>query len=183
MADERLYTIPLRREFLKVARYKRAKKAVKAVRDFIQKHMKVEEVKIGINLNELLWSKGIKNPPTRVKIKTKKEEGYALVELAEFPFQTKIIKEEKKNIAEKILGKKEVKSEEVAKEEAKKEAQKELKKELEKEEIKQQKKEHEGHHKMPGEPERAMAKEEIAKEKMSKVIRQTGKKESHEAKP
>ena len=38
---EREYIVPLRREWLKVPTYKRANKAVKALKQFIAKHMKV----------------------------------------------------------------------------------------------------------------------------------------------
>ena len=54
-ALERTYTIPLRREFQKAPKYKRAKKAVTAVREFMQKHMKTENVLIGPKLNIKLW--------------------------------------------------------------------------------------------------------------------------------
>jgi len=178
MAEERTYTIPLRKEFLKAPPHKRAKKAVKAVREFIQRHMKVEEVKLGMHLNELLWARGIKNPPTRIKIKTKKEEEYALVELVEFPFQVKKVPQETKvGLKEKILGKK--KDE---KAEEKKEQQKELNKELAKEEVAEQKKEHEGHHKVPGEPSPQQSKQEGAKSKQSKIVPQSGKKDGHDGK-
>ena len=65
---ERTYTIPLRREILKVPRYKRAKKAVTAVKQFLSKHMKSEDVRIGSQLNEELWKHGIKNPPTKIRV-------------------------------------------------------------------------------------------------------------------
>ena len=52
MADlERTYTIPLRREWLRVPRYKRAKRAIHAVQNF-QKTYKaeLENVKLGNQL-------------------------------------------------------------------------------------------------------------------------------------
>ena len=41
---ERTYIIPLRREWLKVPEYKRTNKAVKAIRQFIVRHMKIYEI-------------------------------------------------------------------------------------------------------------------------------------------
>src|SRR3989338_2570152 len=75
---ERIYTIPLRREFLKVPQYRRAGRAAKAVKQFIAKHMKVPErdvdkVKMDIYLNNELWFRGKANPPSRIKVKEKKE--------------------------------------------------------------------------------------------------------------
>ncbi|MBS3155301.1 60S ribosomal protein L31 [Candidatus Woesearchaeota archaeon] len=75
MADEnkeRIYVIPLRRAFLNAPIYKRTKRAVSEIRIFITRHMKVDEVRIGSKLNELLWKKGNENPPAKVKVKTRK---------------------------------------------------------------------------------------------------------------
>ncbi|MDO8556316.1 MAG: 50S ribosomal protein L31e [Nanoarchaeota archaeon] len=65
---ERIYTIPLRKEFQKAPSYKRTKKAVSAVREFLQKHMKNQEVRIGRYLNMELTARGRKNPPHKVKV-------------------------------------------------------------------------------------------------------------------
>jgi len=70
---ERLYTIPLRKEFSKAPNYKRTSRAIKAIRQFIQKHMKCENVKIGKYLNLEMWKHGRKNPPPRIKVKAVKE--------------------------------------------------------------------------------------------------------------
>ena len=44
---ERVYNVPLRKEFLKAPRYKRAKKAVTALKQFLVRHMKSDKIKIG----------------------------------------------------------------------------------------------------------------------------------------
>ncbi len=94
---ERTYIIPLRREWLKSVKYKRAKKAVRAIREFLMRHMKVEEmenIKIGKYLNLILWSHGIKNPPSRVKVNVKKDDkGIVWAEMVGAPVEKK--KEEK----------------------------------------------------------------------------------------
>ncbi|MCX6707955.1 MAG: 50S ribosomal protein L31e [Candidatus Woesearchaeota archaeon] len=74
MVLERTYIIPLRREWLKVPRYKRAKKASTAVREFLAKHMKLDNVKIGNGLNMELWKHGMKNPPHKIKVSVIKED-------------------------------------------------------------------------------------------------------------
>lgn len=85
---ERVYNIPLRKEWLKVPKYKRAKKAVAAVREFLQKHMKSENVKLGPELNKLVWIHGIKNPPHHVKVTVvKNDDGRVDAEL--FGYKTK----------------------------------------------------------------------------------------------
>lgn len=71
---ERTYVVPLRREWLKVPKYRRAKKAVTALRQFVAKHMKSDIVKISSQLNVSVWSRGIRNPPHKIKIKASKDD-------------------------------------------------------------------------------------------------------------
>jgi len=71
MPEERIYTIPLIRA-KSTPRTKRAKRAVKEVRDFLAKHMKSEEVMIDSSLNEKLWSRGRAHIPSRVRVKAVK---------------------------------------------------------------------------------------------------------------
>jgi len=110
--EEREYNVPLRREWLKAPKYKRAKKAVSALRAFIIKHMKADSVHIGPFLNEDIWKHGMRNPPHLVKVKTKKnDEGVAVVELLgkALPDLAKKEEEEKskiKSVLEKIAGEK-----------------------------------------------------------------------------
>jgi len=88
MALERTYNIPLRREWLKAPKYRRAKRAVRAVEDFLQKHMKSDTVKIGQYLNEAIWARGIKSPPHHVEVKvTKDDKGVVMAELVGAPVQ------------------------------------------------------------------------------------------------
>jgi len=137
---ERVYNVPLRREYMKVVSWRRAKKAVKALRQFIAKHMKSDNIILGRHVNKELWKHGIKNPPHHVKISAKKDDkGKVVVELAELPAKAKreIEKQEKSKKGKEKAGKKVVEAEF---EEAKKEKE-EKAKEIEKEEIKELKKE------------------------------------------
>ena len=65
---KREYIIPLRRGFANTPRYKRTNKAVRVLKEFIKKHMKSEEIRLGKKLNEFLWKDGIKNPPAKVNV-------------------------------------------------------------------------------------------------------------------
>ena len=63
---EREYMVPLRKEWLKVPKYKRANKATKALKQFIAQHMKVydrdlREVKVEVLLNNEIRFRGMKN--------------------------------------------------------------------------------------------------------------------------
>lgn len=109
---ERVYNVPLRKEFLKVPKYKRSKKAVTAIKNFLTRHMKSENIKIGKELNRKIWEKGIKNPPHHVKINAVKEDDVVYADL--FGFDAEPKKEETK--AEKTGQKKEVRKFEEKKE-------------------------------------------------------------------
>ncbi len=89
---ERTYTIPLRKEWLKAVKYQRAKKAVRAIREFLARHMKVEmeNVKLGKYLNLVLWSHGIKSPPSKVRVNVVKDDkGVVMAELVGAPVEKK----------------------------------------------------------------------------------------------
>ncbi|MBW2971015.1 60S ribosomal protein L31 [Candidatus Woesearchaeota archaeon] len=110
MALERTYNVPLRKEFQKVPRYRRSKRAVDALRKFMMQHMKSEDIKIGKHLNEHIWKHGIKNPPHHVKVNAvKDDEGVVRVELFGFKYEdaTKVVEEKSAidKVRERLGGK------------------------------------------------------------------------------
>ena len=104
---EKEFIIPLRRKFGKTARYKRASKAIKAIKEFLLRHMKIydkdlKKIKLDKYLNEFIWARGIKNPPSRVRVKVISDGNFIKAELAELTEKLKFKKEklerrEKKN--------------------------------------------------------------------------------------
>ena len=48
---------------------RKASRAVSEVRKFAQKQMGTEDIRIDTRLNKFLWSRGIKNAPTRVRVR------------------------------------------------------------------------------------------------------------------
>ncbi len=94
VVEERIYTIPLRRAWI-APRKKRTPRAMRIVRSFVQRHMKVEpEVKgeeeeegrlvISNEVNERLWSRGIEKPPRNIRVRAVKDkEGVVTLYLAE----------------------------------------------------------------------------------------------------
>jgi len=141
---EREYVIPLRRELLKVPIYRRSERAVKAIKKFIAKHMKVtdrdvKKVKLDVYLNNEIWFRGITNPPSKVKVKARKEGDIVKVDFVEIPAHVKFlkgkhekrhkkpeVKKEAKPEAKPAETKEEVKTEEQKKDEAEKEKATEL---------------------------------------------------------
>jgi len=130
---ERVYNIPLRKEFQKAPKNAKTKKAVSAVRKFVLKHMKTKNVKLGKYLNLELWKHGIRNPPHHIKVNCVKDEtGLVKAEIVGAP------KEEKKEPKKKIVKKKEPEEKKI---EEVKDEKKEKAREIEKEELKEIRKE------------------------------------------
>lgn len=104
---ERVYNVPLRKEFQKVPRWKKTKKAVFALRSFLERHMKSDDVKLSKELNEKLWKNGIKNPPHHVKVSVSRDDKGTV--RAELFGSKKVEKKEEKKSAKKKETKKETK--------------------------------------------------------------------------
>ncbi len=151
---EREYIVPLRKGWLKVPEYKRANKAVKTLKEFLARHMKIynndlRNIKLDIDLNNEIRFRGMKKPPAKIKVKAVKfEDGIVRVELVDIPEKLKFkrLREEKKAKANekkaKVVPKvkKEEKTEEEKMEEKEKlEADKEQGEKLSKEKAKQEK--------------------------------------------
>ncbi len=87
MADEieRIMVIPLRKT-KQAPRTRRAKRAVKEVRETVMRHMRASEENVWIDasVNEKLWENGIRNPPSKITVKAVRfEDGLVEVSLAE----------------------------------------------------------------------------------------------------
>ena len=93
IVEENFYTIPLRRAWVS-QRKKRAPKAVRIIKSFVKKHMKIrteaegeEEAEILVisnEVNEKIWSRGIEKPPRKIRVRAVKDkEGVITVLLAE----------------------------------------------------------------------------------------------------
>jgi len=93
IVDERFYTIPLRKAWIS-PRKKRAPKAMRIIKSFVRKHMKIrtevegeeeaEVLVISNEVNEKIWGRGIEKPPRKIRVRAAKDkEGVITVHLAE----------------------------------------------------------------------------------------------------
>jgi len=96
IVEERIYTIPLGRALVRPPK-KRAPRAITLIREFVIRHMKIdlsakaeEErgelpiLSISNAVNEKIWSRSIKKPPRKIRIRaTKDKDGNVKVFLAE----------------------------------------------------------------------------------------------------
>ncbi|MBM3230194.1 hypothetical protein FJZ22_00870 [Candidatus Pacearchaeota archaeon] len=86
----REYTIPLRRFWKNVQQYNRTAKAVKTIKTYVAKHMKVadrdvDKVKLDVYFNNELWFRGRANPPAKITVKATKEGEIVKVTFAQQP--------------------------------------------------------------------------------------------------
>ncbi len=97
IVEERFYTISLGKAWL-MPPNKRAPKAMRIIKDFVKRHMKLETGKesadeeesetrrliVSNEVNEKVWSRGIEKPPRKIRIRaTKDKDGNVTVYLAE----------------------------------------------------------------------------------------------------
>ncbi len=112
---ERIYIVPLKKTGFISS--KAAPTAIKRVKKYLTRHMKVEEEKIWIDdsLNNSIWSHGKYNMPTRVRVKAVKfEDGVVEAYLPELEFKKsrrELLREEREK-KEPILRKEEAAPEE-----------------------------------------------------------------------
>ena len=98
------------------------------IREFASKHMKSENVKIEEEISHLVWARGIRHPPRKIRVKiTKDEDGNIIV--STYHEEKKV--EEKPKKEEKKIEKEEKKVEEKPKKEEKKSESKSEKKQKE----------------------------------------------------
>ncbi|MEM2280430.1 MAG: 50S ribosomal protein L31e [Candidatus Bathyarchaeia archaeon] len=95
IVEERFYTIPLGKAWIAPPN-KRAPKAVRIIRDFIRRHMKLKAISvegeeeteprviISNEVNEKIWNRGIEKPPRKIRVRAAKDkDGNVTVYLAE----------------------------------------------------------------------------------------------------
>ena len=91
---ERVYTVNLGKVLLSPDN-QRAKRAINMIKEFARHHMKVEQVKLEEDVSHLIWSRGIRHPPRKIRVRmTRTDEGYILV--SKYEGEEAIEKEEEK---------------------------------------------------------------------------------------
>ena len=68
---ERVYTIPFRC-VKNIPKNRRARRAIKEIRIFTQRHMKSDNIWIDNRVNALVWARGAEKPPSKIKVKATK---------------------------------------------------------------------------------------------------------------
>ena len=113
---ERIYTINLGKVLLS-PNNQRAKRAINMIREFATKHMKSENIKIEEEVSHLVWARGIRHPPRKIRVKITKDDGNVIVS----KYQEEKAVEETSKKGDKKSGGKSKKEEKKAEEKPKKE--------------------------------------------------------------
>jgi len=91
--EEKIFVINLRRELLRVPRQQKSKRALSTIREYLKRHMKAKEIKIGDSINKEIWSGSDWNPPGKLKIKAiKNDEDVVVAELFGEVFEEELTK-------------------------------------------------------------------------------------------
>ena len=81
--EERVVTVPLR-DVGAEAKHQRADRAMRIIREHLAKHFSVDEeaVRLDPSINEAIWSRGRKKPPSKIRIRAARfeEDGDRIVE-------------------------------------------------------------------------------------------------------
>jgi len=113
-SESRLYTINLRREWIKTRRVARSKRSISAIKKYVGRHMHSDSIYISPKISEIIWKSGAKKPPGKIKVKVTAEDGKVRVMLPE----ELTAAEERKNILSKKEAAKAEKKTEAAEEKA-----------------------------------------------------------------
>ncbi|MFB5611803.1 MAG: 50S ribosomal protein L31e, partial [Nitrosarchaeum sp.] len=135
---ERVYTINLGKVLLSVDTH-RAPRAINMIKEFARHHMKTEEIKIEEDLAHQIWSRGVRSPPRKIRVRmTKTDDGFILVSPYTDETESKDVpdKKAKKDSPTKDTPTKEVKKDAPTKEVKKDTPTKEVKKDAPTKEVK-----------------------------------------------
>ena len=133
---ERVYTINLGKVLLSVDTH-RAPRAINMIKEFARHHMKTSDIKIEEDLAHIIWSRGVRSPPRKIRVRmSKTDEGYILV--SPYTDEKETPAKEVKKETPKETPAKEVKKETPAKEVKEETPAKEVKKETPAKEVKKE---------------------------------------------
>ena len=70
---DRVYTIPLGKALLSPDNH-RAKRAINMIREFARRHMKIKDVRIDPEVAKLVWARGMRRPPRKIRVRMERTE-------------------------------------------------------------------------------------------------------------
>ena len=87
---ERIYTINLGKVLLSQSQH-RAVRAINMIREFARHHMNTEVIKIEEDLAQLIWAKGVRHPPRKIRVRmSMTDDGNVLVSPYDVELEAKL---------------------------------------------------------------------------------------------
>ena len=74
----RIYTVNLAKAW-DTPKYRRTDRVINIIKEFTQRHMQTDKVKIDQDLNRHIWSRGKTNPPRKIRLRMVKEDDDTVV--------------------------------------------------------------------------------------------------------
>ena len=74
----RIYTVNLAKAW-DTPKYRRTDRVINIIKEFTQRHIQTDKVKIDQDLNRHIWSRGKKNPPRKIRLRMVKEDDDTVV--------------------------------------------------------------------------------------------------------
>jgi large subunit ribosomal protein L31e len=74
----RIYTVNLTKAW-DTPKYRRTDRVINIIKEFTQRHMQTNKVKIDQDLNRDIWSRGKRNPPRKIRLRMIKEDDDTVV--------------------------------------------------------------------------------------------------------
>ena len=100
----RIYTVNLAKAW-DTPKYRRTDRVINIIKEFTERHMQSNKVKIDQDLNRHIWSRGKRNPPRKIRLRMIKEDDDTVVVSSYI--------EEKSSLSEKSVEESEVQAEKV----------------------------------------------------------------------
>jgi large subunit ribosomal protein L31e len=98
------------------------------IKEFSRRHMKTEQIKIDQELSQVVWQRGIRSPPRKIRVKmAKTDDGYVLVSPYEEDVKPKTEEKTKKEKSSDVKEQKEEQIEDKEKTESKPKEEKDAK--------------------------------------------------------
>jgi large subunit ribosomal protein L31e len=99
----RIYTVNLSKAW-DTPKYRRTDRVINIIKEFTERHMQTDKVKIDQDLNRHIWSRGKKNPPRKIRLRMVKEEDDTVV--VSSYIEEKRTESESEEISEEVVEKK-----------------------------------------------------------------------------
>jgi large subunit ribosomal protein L31e len=99
----RIYTVNLSKAW-DTPKYRRTDRVINIIKEFTQRHMQTDKVKIDQDLNRHIWSRGKKNPPRKIRVRMVKEDDDTVV-VSSYIEEKRTETESEETISEELVEK------------------------------------------------------------------------------